>query len=157
MVFSTFSGIDSRRLMNSCFLSLLFFQVINHLLNIRMWIKHNRIQYHTGTDYSASSEEWHTKKSQQGILSQQYDGIYLATTSILYSKSHFCELNITLVFQDLSLQLLWGWGFKGVFISPFNFSWKGKVSSFPPPSCFFQRWSYDLSELPKGAKCLWSW
>lgn len=70
-------------------MSLLFFQLINHLLDIRTWVKHNRIQYHTGTDYSASSEEWQdTKKSQQGILPLQYDGIYLATTFILYAKSH---------------------------------------------------------------------
>ena len=90
-------------------MSLLLFQLINHLLNVRTWVKHTRIQYHTGTDYSASSEDWgDTKKSQQGILSLGYDGIYLATTFILYSKSHFCEMNIPLVDQDLSLQLLWG-------------------------------------------------
>jgi len=29
--------------------------------------------------------------------------------------------------------------FKGLFISPFNLAWKGKVSSFRLPSCFFHR------------------
>lgn len=78
------------------------------------------------------------KKSQQGILSLQYDSIYLATTFILYSKSHFCEMNITLIYQDLGLQLLWGrlhLHSRGCSLLPLIFPWNKRcLLSLSPPT-----------------------